>query len=303
MRKTSALILLTFLIAACAGGAPIPSPLPSPVPSPLPSPIPSPEPSPSPTSGLYLRAWHTQALPPPSTFTWLPVLTISDGVAIDGKVAVPAIYPGPLLVVPIARSISDAGIAAIVDEAGRLGLLGEMTDFTGGTTMPGSRTGQLQIIVDGVTYDLAGNPDVTIRCVRAPCEAEAGSPEAFAAFWQEITMLDPWIASELGPSNQYQPERVALLLTAPTAPQPGPGQQTVTWPLEKTFAQIAIDYLGQTGAACVTLSGDDLAQVLPALLDANQLTVFVDSDDTSLSATGVVLMPGEESPCPDEVEV
>jgi hypothetical protein len=300
MHKTSALILLALLITACAGGAPSPSPLPSPVPSPVPSPNPSPQPSPSPTRGFYLRAWYTQALPPPSTFNWLPPLTITDGVAIDGNVAIPAMYPGPMLIIPVGRSISDAGIAAIVDEARRFGLLGDATDFTGGTTMPGSRTGHLRLIVDGVTYDLVGNPDVTIQCIAAPCEGAAGSPEAFAAFWQELTMLDPWIASELGPSRQYHPERVALMLTEPAHAEQGLQQQLVAWPLDKTFAETGVDYPGQTGARCVTLSGDDLETLLPLLLAANQLTVFTDSDDAVRSAVAVVLVPGEESPCPDE---
>jgi len=94
------------------------------------------------------------------------MLTIEDGLAVDGNVAVEAIYPGPLLIVPYARTISEAGTAAIVDEARRLGSLGNATDFSGGTAMPGSRTAQLRLVVDGVTYDLTGNPDLVDRCRR-----------------------------------------------------------------------------------------------------------------------------------------
>lgn len=200
MHKTFALLLLALLVAACSGTS-------SQTPSPtlVPSPVPSPSPDPSPGAAFYLRAWYTQALPPPSTFNWLPMLTVKDGVAIDGNVAVPAIYPGPLLIVPFARTISEAGIAAIVDEARRLGLLGEVTDFTGGSAMPGSRVGQLRLVVDGVTYDLVGNPDLVAPCGGGRCEAEAGSPQAFAAFWQELTFLDPWVGPELGALGQYEP--------------------------------------------------------------------------------------------------
>lgn len=298
MRKTFALIFLAALVTACGGAGASPSL--NPTRSPAPSPLPSPSPSPQPSTDFYLRAWHTQALPPPSTFNWLPMLTIKDGIAIDGNVAIPAIYPGPLLIVPFARSVSEAGVTAIVDEARRLGLLGDVTDFTGGSAMPGSRLGQLRLVVDGVTYDVIGDPDLVIRCDGARCDAEMGSPEAFAAFWQELSYLDGWLGGELGATGQYQPERVAVLLTAPARPEPGLEQPLATWPLDVTFHEIGVEFPGLTGARCATLSGDDLDAVLPVLIGANQLTVFHDTVDTTKSAIAVVVVPGADSPCPDE---
>ena len=294
MRKTFALILLTALIAACGGTGPTASVDPTPAPSPNPSAQPSPQPSPVP-GNFYLRAWYTQALPPVHTFSWLPVLTIQDGLVIDGNVAVPAIFPGPFLIVPIARPISDAGITTIVDEARRLGLLGDVTDFTGNGPMPGSRLGQLQLVVDGVTYNLTGNPDTPVGG-----DAEVGSAEAFAAFWQELSFLDGWIGGELGQNIQYRPERVALLFTAPAQPEPGLEQQLVTWPLPGSFETIGAEFPGEPGARCVTLAGEDLDATLPQLLGANQLTVFHDEVDGQRSALAVVVVPGADSPCPDE---
>ena len=289
------LILAALVATACGGGGPAPS-----SPSPGPTANPSPDPSTQPPAGFYLRAWYTQALPPPSTFAWLPMLTIDQGIAIDGNVAVPAIYPGPLLIIPNARQISDAGIAAIVDEARRLGLLGEETDFTGGVVMPGARVGQLQIVVDGVTYDLLGNPDALVPCPGVRCDAEVGSPEAFAAFWQELSFLDPWLGGELGATVAYEPERLAVLFTDPVAPEPGLGQQPQTWPLDVTFAAVGVEYPGNVGSRCLTLRGEDLAAVLPVLRAANQLSVFLDTDDDQRSVMAVVVVPGAESPCPDE---
>ncbi|MDQ3643179.1 MAG: hypothetical protein M3450_17365 [Actinomycetota bacterium] len=303
MRKTFALTLVAALAVACnAGGSSSPTPNPTIVPSPVLSPGPSlnPSPSPAPSAAFYLRASHTQALPPPSTFNWLPMLTISDGMVIDGNVAVPAIYPGPLLIVPFARSISEAGIADIIEEARRLGLLGDVTDFTGGSAMPGSRLGQLMLVVDSVTYDLIGNPDLVVRCDGARCDAEVGSPEAFAAFWQELSYLDGWLGGELGASDQYQPERIAVLLTAPARPEPGLEQQLARWPLDESFHEIGVAFPGLADARCTKLSGDDLDAVLPVLIGANQLTVFHDTVDTTKSALAVVVVPGADSPCPDE---
>lgn len=227
------------------------------------------------------------------------MVTIHDGMVIDGNVAVPAIYPGPLLIVPFARTISKGGTTAIVDEARRLGLLGETTDFTGGSVMPGARAGKLTLVVEGVTYDLTGSPDLVVPCGGGRCEAEAGAPQAFAAFWQELAFLDPWVGSELGPTRQYDAERLAVLLQAPARPEPGLEQPLVTWPLEATFHEIGVDFPGVAGARCVTLAGDELEAVLPVLIGANQLTVFVDAVDTLKSALAVVVVPGAESPCAD----
>ena len=291
MRNRLGLILLAAIAIACGGGGPVPSVNPSPTPTP----------TTQPPTGFYLRAWVTQALPPPSTFSWLPMLTIDQGVAVDGNVAVPAIYPGPLLIVPNARPISDTGIAAIVDEARRLGLLGEVTDFTGGGAMPGARAGHLLVVVDGITYDLVGNPDTVVTCQGGRCEAEVGSPAAFAAFWQELSFLDPWLGGELGPTVPYEPERVAVLFREPAAPEPGLGQQPVPWPLEETLATIGVEFPGEQGSRCVTLTGEDLAVAMPVLRAANQLTVFHDTADGQASAMAVVVVPGDASPCPDGV--
>src|SRR5687768_1997164 len=117
MRTLIAVTLLAVVTAACGTAAPNPSPSPlsspqspAPLPSPTPAPTPTTAPSPSPGTDFYMRAWYTQALPPEHTFSWLPVLTIKDGVAVDGNVAVPAIFPGPLVIVPNARPISTDGI-------------------------------------------------------------------------------------------------------------------------------------------------------------------------------------------------
>jgi hypothetical protein len=284
-RHVARLALVAVLLAACSTAGPSPSP------------SPQPSPSPAPAAGFYLRAWYTQALPPRHTFNWLAMLTIADGVLLDGNVAIDMIFPGPLTVLPIARPISDAGIAALVAEAQRLGLLTDKTDYTGGQPMPGARLAQLQLIVDGVTYNLTGNPDLTIVCVTAPCEAPAGTPEAFAGFWQELTMLGTWLAPELGPVQEFVPDAVALLLTAPI--DQGMPNRPVEWPFDTPLAEAGVDFPGEAGARCVTLTGDALAAIWPQLRDGNQLTVFVDGAGTQAAPLVRVLVPGDESPCPD----
>lgn len=294
-RHFAPLVLLVLLATACVGAAPTPSP------SPPPTPSPSPTRSPSPTlgQGFYLRAWYTQALPPRHTFDWLPMLTVANGTLFDGNVAIPMFFPGPLTILPIARPISDAGVGAIMDEARRLGLLGDITDFTGGMPMPGARLGQLELVVEGQRYLLTGNPDALVRCGGARCIAAPGTPEAFAALWQELSMAATWLGAELGPTQDFAPDRIALLLTAAT--DQGMPALPAAWPFDTPISEAGVAFPGEAGDRCVTLSGEALAAIWPTLSSGNQLTVLVDQQGTQAALVVRVLVPGDESPCADGV--
>lgn len=290
-RHIGPLVLLVLLATACVGAAPSPSPSPPPTPSPQPSP------SPSPQQGFYLRAWYTQALPPRHTFDWLPMLIIANRTLFDGNVAIAAIFPGPLTIMPIARPISEAGIAAIIEEARRLGLLGDITDFSGGMAMPGARLGQLELWVDGQHYLLTGNPDALSRCGGTRCIPDPGTPEAFAGFWQELGTAATWLAAELGPTQEFTPDRVALLLTLPT--DQGMPAVPAAWPFDTPISEAGVGFPGEAGDRCVTLTGEALAALWPTLLNGTQLTVLVDQQGTQAAPVVRVLLPGDKSPCPD----
>ena len=312
MRKISAVTLALVALVAVACNTPASTAAPSQAASVPPTPagqtsppstdLPStPAHTPGTTAapaGFYLRAFYSQALPPIHTFNWLPPVTISDGIAIDGNVAVPAIFPGPLLIVPFSRTITEAGTDAIAAEADRLGLTGGETDFTGGTSMPGSETAHLVMTIDGTTYELFGAPDAVPACEGDECNDVAGTAPAFSAFWQEIQQLDSWLADELGPVADYTPERVAMLLYPPQ-PADGIVPEQVEWPLAP-FSQLGVPYPAAEGAQCVTISGDDLETSLSVVLKANEITIFVDSTGDGRQAKAVVVVPGAPSPCPDE---
>jgi len=312
MRTVTAITLTLVAMVAAACGTPAASPAPtgasnvtpspgSPTSGPTTQPPATPAPTAGPTTspaGFYLLASYSQALPPIHTFNWLPPVTISDGIAIDGNVAINAIYPGPLLVIPFSRTITEAGTDAIAAEAVRLGLTGGETDFTGDTALPGSQTAHLVLTIDGTTYELIGNPDAVPACQGDECNDMAGTPAAFSAFWQEIQQLDPWLADELGPSEDYTPERIAMLLYPPQ-PAEGIVPEQVQWPLAP-FAELGVPYPAAEGAQCITISGDDLESMTQLLVDANEITIFVDSTGEGRQAKAVVVVPGATSPCPDE---
>jgi hypothetical protein len=241
-------------------------------------------------TGFYLRAWQTQALAPQDTFSWLPVVTISDGRLIDGRVAVPAIYPGPLWIGPSARPISTTGVASIVAEARSLGLLGAKSDFTDNAPA-GGVTGHVQVIVDGATHDLTGPVSLPDGVSAAP-----GTAAAFESFWQKVTDTSGWLDNELGAATSYEPTRLAVLTIPPVEASAGIAPNETAWPLSTPFASFGAVY-GGTSGRCMVVSGADLARLVPVVKQSNQLTRFVDSSGVKNSLVVRVLVPGEPGPC------
>jgi hypothetical protein len=274
-------LAIALLVAGCTAGQASSAPQPSSSPSPS---------DPAPGS-FYLRAWRTQALEPQYTFGWLPVATVAGGWFIDGLVAVPAIYPGPLWIGPSASPISEEGIATIVAEAARLGMLGETGDFTADMA-PGSVVGHILIAINGRTYELAGDPEKLLRC---RCIPEPGTGPAFAVLWQQVSNMREWLAEYVGSSEPYQPERLAVLLTPPVEGESGITPGRMNWPLAAPFATFGADFGG--GLRCGVVSGTGLDLLVPALKRANQLTHFEDAEGAVRSVQARVLVPGEPSPC------
>jgi hypothetical protein len=284
VRLPAALLIAGAMLAGCTTAGASPSGSGSPGGSGTPS-------GSSSASGFYLRTYRTQALAPQYTFGWLPTSTISDGQYIDGLVAVPTIYPGPIYTGLSARTISSDGIDAIIAEARKDGLLDSKTDFSG-EPAPGSVLTHVDLAIDGVSHDLVGPlPTDTV-----PASAAPGTSAAYETFWAKITSIETWLSADLGPSSPYAPTRLAVLLTpaadatgAPTAPAEQP------WPLAGTFAAFG-QPMGST-YRCGTVTGSDLATLLPVFQAGNALTRFVDSTGAKVSVQAVVLVPGDPGPC------
>jgi hypothetical protein len=293
-RWIGATSMVLVLVAGCVAAGSAASPTaPGGLPSPSTPAAASPQPSGSfSASGFYLRAWQTQALAPQYTFTWLPQATISDGQYIDGIVAVPAIYPGPLWVGPSVQSITARGIDAIVAEARKQGLLGSTSDFSG-EPMAGAVTGNIQLIVGGTTYDMTGSPNAVAAAGATPAP---GTAAAFAAFWQDITGLGMWLPDELGQSSAYEPDSLAVLAMPPTGDTSGIKPNVVPWPLATPFSKLGTA-MGNDAYRCAVITGADLAKLLPVVRQSNQLTRFVDGAKVEDSLLVRVMVPGEPNPC------
>jgi hypothetical protein len=255
---------------------------------------------PSGSSGFYLRAWQTQALAADTAFIWPPLVTIADGQFIDGNVAIPMIYPGPVFVEPDARPISQAGIDAIVAEAGADGVLAGQPDCS---QSPGSVVGHLELTVNGTTQELAcGIPaggavsaPPSPGATSAAPSAGAATAAGFASFWTKITSLGSWLAADLGAAAGYAPARLAVLLTPPAAAHGQLSPTETSWPLAGDMASFGAKFSGDM--RCGVVSGTDLATLLPVVRSSNQLTVLVDGSGAKASLEARVLVPGEPDPC------
>lgn len=277
MRRIPIVISLLAVVAGCTGGASTPSAPPS-------------------AAGFALRAWTTQALPPVGAFANAgPLFAIHDGRLIAHG-PVPAIYPGPLLPNLQARPISQAGIDAIVAAARAAGLLDGPTDLTGGALPPGSQTGHLLFVVDGVEREVLGDPTHQIVCITAPCDGAPGSPEAFGQFWARIQDIGAWLGGELGAETPFDIDRLAVLLTEPVEDASLP-PGFARWPLEGDMAKFGVEWPGSPPARCGVIEGDDLALALTAFRQANANTRWTDDTNTQRGVIARALFPGEPNPC------
>jgi hypothetical protein len=232
-----------------------------------------------------------QAIPPDNLFAVPPTAIITGDGQYLVQGAVPAIFPGPLVMPLFGRQVSDAGRAQIVAWADELGLLSGKTDFMGDGSLPGGITGKIELTVDGRLVALTGLPDA------ASPDPKPGSPEAFGELWRRISSLPQTLPGELGPEVPYTPTAYAILVGPPPDPQDGLTSGVMDWPLETPLATFGGPVQDGT-YRCGLVEGDDAATLTPALAQANQLTMWTQDPEFSV-AYGLTVRPivAGENPC------
>jgi hypothetical protein len=279
--RSLVLILVVAVVAACSGNA-----------------SPSPSPSPADPKGFVLRASITQALPPDSTFAWLPLALITG----DGRLITvgptDAMFPGKLLPNLLERRISQAGWNAIVNAARKAGLLNGNANFVGGAPAAGAALAHLELVVDGKRYDLTGDPAIP-PCAPPGCPpAEPGTQRAFAEFWNTLTGLDSWIGPELGNQQPYVASAYAILV-GPAPDDQGLNQAAIAWPLKAKLADFGDPINAGDGRRCGVVDGDDATTLRPFLQAATTISPWFDDGEAGAGHGLAVrpLLPGDENPC------
>jgi len=243
-----------------------------------------------------LRATMTQATPPLSRFGWLPVVAITGDLQVVVAGPMMELYPGPLVPNLQAQPISAAGYAKIVEQARTLGLLSGSGNFTPPDVALGASLGRVEIVVDGVLRDLTGDPSRLVRCGDTRCIPDAGTPEAFATFWQALSDMS-WLAADLGPQVPYVAGSYAILVGVEPVEEPSLPPQVVVWPLDTPLAAFGKPVGNAPVPRCGTVRDADAATLRPALASANQLTRWVGKDAAPGVGTAIQvrpMIPGED---------
>ncbi|TAK03097.1 MAG: hypothetical protein EPO36_00030 [Chloroflexota bacterium] len=282
-------VLAAVLVAAGCGAAASPSPQPSPTP---------PDHSTEPATGFRLRVTTVQALPPLATFSWTPGVVITDDlVAIQGG-AVPLIFPGPLVTPLVGAQLTGEAWAKIVSEAEAAGLLSGKADFTGGALAPGAAAGRLELVVEGRTYDLTGDPSRVAFCGETLCRPDPGTPEAFATFLSLLGDLPGWLGAGVGAQRPWTPSAYAFLIGPPPPDDQGLAVAPIPWPFQTGAADIGRPLRGDPDTRCARIEGAEAAAFAMVVANATALTSWRDAalaDPVGLTVRP--LLPGDDDPC------
>jgi hypothetical protein len=257
-------------------------------------------------NGFYLRSWSAGASNPDSLYFAVPQV-ISDGrLSYLPEAPWTDDAPTPIYVAPVTRSISQAGLAAIVARAEADGLLGAASTFdcppdTSGEPLIGGVVPHFELRVNGVTHIISGS------CAFAQPTEAAGSPApgtwaAFDDFAAYVDNLSGSLDAELGPETPFEP--TALIVWAAPAEeawwgpfQPDPGAASKAWPLSTPLASFGNEVHWSGVAApdpsrCTLLTGADVPKLLAGVKGVNDGVRFTDGTTSKVLAIRVV-MPGE----------
>lgn len=207
-------------------------------------------------------------LPPGADLTSVPEFALTA----DGRVVTAGaqieIYPGPATPAMLQRSISDAGIAAIRDQARGAGLLGADAHY-GNDTVADAGTTFFIATEDGVRHVVSA---YALGIADQPGLSD--NPEARAKlqkFREKIGDLASWLpAGSLGDEKTYEFDALRVVVRAATSGADDPTPNELEWPL----AALATFGDAKGDVRCGVVSGTDLSTLRPRLSRATQITIW-----------------------------
>ena len=216
--------------------------------------------------------------------------SISPGAQIE-------IYPGPALSSLIAASITEEGVQAILQAAKGAGLFSN-TDYTdmGSVGISDMPTTTFTVVADGHTYvtrvyalgELNPRP-------RGMSPDEFAARKALLSFSNSLADPASWLPKgSVGASGPFTPTSVRIFVGPYQPDQGGLTEPAIDWPLQPGLAGFGTKSTGDMALQldCGTVTGGDLASLLPLVQKANQLTPWA-SGGKRYSLTFRPLLPDE----------
>jgi hypothetical protein len=224
-------------------------------------------------------------LAPWVTLTYYPIVVLYT----DGRLIMPGpqieLYPGPALPNLQVTQLTLNGVDQVLAWAADAGLQGE--DRFLGQPMPDAGVTTFQVLQPG-----AAVPHTTTVADLSGVDAET---TAVRKFQDVLLSIRQWLPNDVIGDDQPYQWRSLQILTAPADPasQPDPALVTVAdWPLaDLASAGIPID--GDGGRRCGLVEGADADLLRPAVVSANELTLW--------RSEGVVYSVGFHPLLPDDV--
>ncbi len=215
-------------------------------------------------------------VPPTYTIQQVPGFNLyGDGTSIATGPQI-EIYPQPALTPLIATPLTQDGIQALLQAAKDAGLFSS-TDYIdmASTLIADAPTTTFTITADGQTFTTAvyalglldGRPD-------AMSPDEFAARERLLAFSNSLSDLGSWLpAGSVGAGEPYTTDEMRIY-SGPYQGDKSLPQNAVDWPLEPGLDSIGAVTGGpyNLDLRCATVSGEDLATLMPLIEGANQLT-------------------------------
>ncbi|CAN5318686.1 hypothetical protein BH23CHL1_BH23CHL1_08700 [soil metagenome] len=285
-------LVFMLLFAACgsedpalgnSGSQPEPTATEEPASTPTPEPIAYPQGA----SDVVVRIEHTGGFVPQEFLvTRLPLVSLYG----DGRILTEGpqimIYPAPALPNLQMGTLNEEGIRMILKAAEEAGLLHGDKHYPldmiadAATTVFTVTAGGETHTVSVYALDATGGPD-SIGAPDLPAD-ELEARKKLAKFQAKLVDYMSWLPETAitAPQTAYPIERLQVV-SQPADLREINDIETgeAEWPLDTPLAEIGEPFEFMEQARCIVLEGDDLAAVLTALQDANQLTRWQNSGE------------------------
>jgi hypothetical protein len=247
------------------------------------------------TKELVLRVdTHGGFLPVGFALTHIPQFSMyADGLIVMEGAQI-AIYPGPAISPVYSMRVDEEGLRRIVETARRAGLDGP------------DRTHELPMVADAGTTTFTFVDDGARHVISAYAlgmedpsipEDERKARAALLDLQTKLGNVSGWLPEgSLSAEQPFDYSRLAVIVS--TEP---PGEQLeqreLTWPLNRTIADLAGPVSGAQMFSCFALGGQDAEGLRPLVARANELTPW-QSGGTTYWLRFRPLLP-DESGCPE----